>query len=95
MSHKLIEEKPTYVQIVTEALPQQLHLNEKSPFLGQTQLAQPQFRGQSNQQPFLGQKHQNHQAFLDLQNGQKQMMDLFMSMNQKMLFNLEKLNLQM
>ena len=95
MSHKLIEEKPTYVQIVTEALPQQLHSNEKSPFLGQAQLGQPQFMGQSNQQPFLGQKHQNHQVFLDLQNGQKRIMDLFVSMNQKMLFTLEKLNMQM
>ena len=86
--------KPSYAQMVSKALPQQVHSIEQSPFLGQSHQTQPQIIGQASQQPFLGQSHQNQQVFLDLQNGQKQMIDLFMSMNQKLLSNLEKLNKQ-
>ena len=80
--------------MVIKDLPQQVHSIEQSPFLGQSHQTQPQIIGQASQQPFLGQSQQNQQVFLDLQNGQKQMIDLFMSMNQKLLSNLEKLNKQ-
>ena len=78
----------SYAQIVKKPLLQSLHSNDPGPFLGQPQQ-------QFVEQPFLGQRNQNQQAFLDLQNGQRQMLELFMNMNQKMMSNLEKLNMQM
>ena len=77
----------SYAQIVQKPFLQQSHSNDQGPFLGQPQQ-------QFVEQPFLGQKNQNQQAFLDLQNGQRQMMELFMNMNQKMMSNLEKLSMQ-
>ena len=79
-------ENPTYSHIVRNSL------QSNGPFLGQAQNPQQPVTKQENQfqQPFLGQRNQT-QVFLDLQNGQKQLMDLFMSLNQK-LATLEKYN---
>ena len=78
-------EKLSYAQVVRKPFSQQVQSNQQGPFLGQHFV----------EQPFLGQRIQTQQAFLDLQNGQKQMMELFMNMNQKMMSNFEKLNFQM
>ena len=87
-----------YAQIVKTPLqhqfqPQlqpQFQANEQSPFLGLPQYKQQPLIGQENQ----FQQKSNTQVFLDLQSGQKQMMQMFMNLNQK-LMNLEKHNLQM
>ena len=78
----------SYAQVLRKPFVQHSHSNDQGPFLGQSQ---PVFM----EQPFLEQRNQNQQGFLDLQNCQRQMMELFMNMNQKMMSNLEKLNLKM
>ena len=80
--------------------------NTTSPFLEQNPHIQQPVIGHPNQfqnqfqKPFLvqqstlDQRSNTNQVFLDLQNGQKHMMQMFMTLNQK-LMNLEKYNLQM
>ena len=88
------KENLTYAQIVKTAFRPEIQTNEKNSFLGQSQCLQQPVIGLRNQcqQPFTGQDT-NTQVFLDLQNGQKQMMQMFMNLNQK-LMNMEKQNLQ-
>ena len=84
------EENPTYAQIAKNTYQTQVQPSESGAFLGQTQnFQQPVMdQGSQFQQPVLSQRS-NTQAFLELQDGQRQMMQLFMNMNQK-LMNLEK-----
>ena len=80
------KENLTYAQIVKTPIQAQIQpkiqTNEKSPFLGQSQGLQPVI------------DLNTQQVFLDLQNGQKHMMQMFLNLSQK-LMNLEKHNLQM
>ena len=84
------EANPTYAQIAKNTYQTQVQPSESGAFLGQTQnFQQPVMdQGSQFQQPVLSQRS-NTQAFLELQDGQRQMMQLFMNMNQK-LMNLEK-----
>ena len=47
-----------------------------------------------SQRPFLGQKDRAQQVYLDIKSGQKHIMELVMSLNQKFM-DLEKHNIQM
>ena len=89
-------ENITYAQVLKSNNQPQIQTNEQSPFLGHPQYAQQPVIFQENQfqQPTVGQRNNMHQVFLDLQSGQKHMMQMFMTLNQK-LMNLEKYNLQM
>ena len=65
-------------------------------YLGQSNQVHQPFLGQTYnvKQPFLGQTNHTPQAFLDIQKNQKQMMDLFLSINQKV-NNMFNMNMQM
>ena len=86
----------SYAQIVKNPYKPQSQQIEHSPFLGQTQQFQLPVINQENQfnHPMLPQRAPTQQDFLELQTGQKQMMNIFLSMNQK-LKNLEKSKMQM
>ena len=83
------EEKPSYAQIVTKNLQPQAsvlsHPTVQEPFLGQNSPIQ---------QPFLGQNNLVQQPSIGFQDNQKQIMDLLLSLNQRMT-NLEKVKIQM
>ena len=85
-------ENITYAQILKSNNQPQIQTNEQRPFLGQPQYVQQPVIFQENQfQPTVGQRNNIHQVFLDLQSGQKNMMQMFMNLNQKIM-NLEKYN---
>ena len=77
------EEKPTYANIVKKTLQPQFQSNV--PFLGITPVHQDS-TGQVHQvqQPIIGQTNHVQRNFLDIQNKQKQIMELFINLNQKM-----------
>ena len=83
LDQKNIEEKNTYTNVVEKSFQPQTKQND--PFLGITQPPNQNLIGQAHQfqQPFLGQTNQTPQAFLDIQKNQKQMMELFMNLSQK------------
>ena len=86
-------ENITYAQVLKSNNQPQIQKNEQSPFLGHPQYAQQPVIFQENQfqQPTVGQRNNMHQVFLDLQSGQKHMIQMFMQLNQKVM-NLEKYN---
>ena len=92
------EEKPSYAQIVTKNLQPQAQGVFSQPIYNtkpQYTVQEP-FLGQNSpiQQPFLGQNNQVPQSFLGSQDNQKQIMDLLLSLTQRMT-NLEKGKTQM
>ena len=89
------KENLTYAQIVKTPFQPEIQTNEKNSFLGQSQCLQQAVISLRNQcqQLFTGQGTNTQQVFLDLQNDQKHMMQMFKNLNQK-LMNLEKQNLQ-
>ena len=81
------EDRPTYANIVRKSMQSEIpKLQSNDPFLGLAPPVQQNFTGQVHQvqQPFLGQANYTQQTFLDIQNQQKQMMEMFLSLNQKM-----------
>ena len=87
--HQHNEEQLSYAKIVTK------NLQPQNNFLGH-QTANHHFIGQAVQvqQPFLDQKTHIQTSTLDSQRNQNQIMDLLVSLNQRM-FNLEKGKMQM
>ena len=92
------EEKPSYAQIVTKNLQPQAQGVFSHPIHNtkpQYTVQEP-FLGQNSpiQQPFIGQNNHVPQPILGFQDNQKQIMDLLLSLNQRMT-NLEKVKMQM
>lgn len=82
------EERPSYANVVRKSLQPQIQpqIQPNSPFLGLTSPVRQELSGQVHQvqQPSQGQVNHTQQTFLDMQNKQKQMMELFISLNQQM-----------
>ena len=87
-SQKHNEEKPSYAQIVTR------NIHPQNDFLGHHS-ANNHIIGQTTQvqMPFLEQAPIVQQPFLGSQGNQKQILDLLLSLNQRMT-NLEKVKIQ-
>ena len=83
----------TYAQAAKSTFQPKSQSSEQSPFLGQNQIIQQPIIGLTNQfqQPIKEQGNHTQKIFLELQNGQKHMLQLFMDLNQKIM-NLEKCN---
>ena len=83
LEQKNMEQGNTYANVVKKSLQPQVQQN--GPFLGISQPPNQNFIGQAHQfpQPFLGQVSQSPQVFLEIQKNQKQMMELFMNLSQK------------
>ena len=79
---KVHEGNETYANIVKKSLQQQ-QVHSNGPFLG---LTQPVYQTEQvhlvQHQPCLGQPNHTQQALLEIQRSQKQMMDLFLNLNQ-------------
>ena len=78
------EERPTYANVVRKSMQPQIQSNV--PFLGLTTPVHQDFNRQVHHipQPSHGQPNLSQETFLDIQNKQRQMMELFLSLNQKM-----------
>ena len=81
-------EKLSYAQIVTKPY---LQLHVQGVHSGQIHPAQPHYNVQES---FLGQNSPIQQPFLGAQNNQKLILDLLLSLNQRMT-NVEKVKIQM
>ena len=89
-----IKDGPTYAQILKKPVQPLIQSIDQNDFLGQNQLHQPVLRPESQlNQPSISQRNQT-QVFLDLQNGQKQIMEMFTHLNQKMMNLQEKYKFQ-
>ena len=79
----IIEESPSYANVVRKSL--QPQLNPNVPFLGVNPPVYQNVTGQvhQSQQPFVGQTNHTHHSFLDIQSKQKQLMELCMTLSQK------------
>ena len=86
-AHKQNEEKISYAKIVAKNLEPQV----QGLFSNQMPPIQTNYNAQ---EPFLGQSNPIQQPFLGSQNTQKQIMDLLLTLNQRMT-NLEKVKIQM
>ena len=85
------EERPTYASVVRKPVQSQIQPNDH--FLGLTQPVHQNFNGQVQQAqpPFVGQASHSQQTFLEIQQKQKEMMEMFWNLNQKVtnMFNLK------
>ena len=84
MFQNTYEQNPTYAYIARKNLQPKVQFNKQQEPIRQAPIAQSQFM--KNQQPFLEQKKSTQRPFLEEdQNNQKQILDLLVSMNQKMI----------